>query len=402
MFHRSPGPATAFALLALLPLLGACSGGSEADAQKGGNAKGGARGPRQVGFVTVTTTSVPLVTQLGGHTVAFETSEVRPQVNGLVQRRLFTEGSFVRQGQPLYQIDPSLYRAAVNEASASVASARAAADAAQARANRFRPLAQIEAVSQQEYTDARAAASQGAAAVAQNRALLDSANINLRYTRVAAPSSGRIGRSLVTTGALVTASQAEPLATIQRLDPIYVDIQQSSAQLLALRRALAGDGPAASSAQVRLRLEDGSDYGQVGTLQFAEATVDPETGTVTLRARFPNPDGLLLPGMFVRASFVQRTVAGAILVPQAALSRTPEGVATVLVIGPGNKAVQRRVQAERTYNDQWVVTGGLRPGERVITEGLGFIQPGATVIPVPAGSPPRARPAAAGGQQKAS
>ena len=378
--------------------LGACGGGA---AEEPGGGRGGPQGPREAGFVVTAASDVPLITELAGRTAAFELSEVRPQVSGIVRQRLFTEGSQVRAGQTLYQIDPSVYEAQAAEARANLANAEANRSAAQTRANRLAPLARMEAVSQQEYTDARAAAAQGAAAVAQNRALLDSADINLRYTRVAAPISGRIGRSLVTTGALVTASQAEPLATIQRLDPIYVDIQQSSAQLLALRRALAGDGPAASSAQVRLRLEDGSDYGQVGTLQFAEATVDPETGTVTLRARFPNPDGLLLPGMFVRASFVQRMIDDAILVPQTALSRTPEGVATVLVIGPGNKAVQRRVQAERTYNDQWVVTGGLRPGERVITEGLGLIQPGATVIPVPAGSRPRPRPAAAGAQQKA-
>ncbi|WP_426265526.1 efflux RND transporter periplasmic adaptor subunit [Sphingomonas sp. LHG3443-2] len=396
MFHRSPGPATAFALLALLPLLGACSGGSEADAQKGGNAKGGARGPTQVGFVTVTTTSVPLVTQLGGRTVAFETSEVRPQVNGLVQRRLFTEGSFVRQGQPLYQIDPSLYRAAVNEASASVASARAAADAAQARANRFRPLAQIEAVSQQEYTDAAAQARQARAAVAQNQAALETARINLRFATIRAPISGRIGRSLFTQGALVSANQAGPLAVIQRTDPIYVDIQQSSAELTALRRALAQGGVTPGSTQVRLFLEDGSDYGYTGTVQFSEVQVNESTGTVTLRASFPNPQGTLLPGQFVQTRFSQAVTPNAILVPQNAVQRDIGGQAYVFLVGPNNKAVRRDVKADRTQGNDWVVTGGLRAGDKVITQGLANLRDGAGIRPVPAGTPQRIAPPPAG------
>ncbi len=230
-------------ILLMATALSGCSQSSEAQKKGGGGPGGaGARGPAQVGFVTVTTSNVPVVSQLGGRTVAFETSEVRPQVNGLIQRRLFTEGSFVRQGQPLYQIDPSLYRAAVNEASANVASARAAADAAQAKANRYRPLARIEAVSQQEYTDAAAQARQARAGVNQNLAALETARISLRFATIKAPISGRIGRSLFTQGALVSASQANPLAVIQRTDPIYVDIQQSSAELTALRRALAQGG----------------------------------------------------------------------------------------------------------------------------------------------------------------
>lgn len=392
MIQRSPGTAAAAVLLALASLnLTACSGGEEAAAQKGG-----ARGPTQVGFVTVVTTSVPLVSQLGGRTVAFETSEVRPQVNGLVQRRLFTEGSYVRQGQPLYQIDPSLYRAAANEASASVANARAAADAAQARANRFRPLAQIEAVSQQEYTDAAAQARQARASVKQNLAQLETARINLRFTTIRAPISGRIGRSLFTQGALVSANQANPLAVIQRTDPIFVDIQQSSAELTALRRALAQGGVTPGSTQVRLLLEDGSDYGYTGTVQFSEVQVNESTGTVTLRASFPNPQGTLLPGQFVQTRFIQAVTPNAILVPQNALQRDIGGEAFVFIVGPDNKAVRRAVTADRAAGNDWVITAGLRAGDKVITQGLNNLRDGAAIRAVPATTPQRIAPPPAG------
>nr|WP_249276423.1 efflux RND transporter periplasmic adaptor subunit [Sphingomonas baiyangensis] len=377
-------------------MLAACGGGGE-DAQKKGQ-----QGPPEAGFVVLRAEAVPLVSELAGRTAAFETSDVRPQVSGVVQARLFTEGAMVTRGQTLYRIDPSIYRAAVAEARANLANAEANLTAQQARADRFRPLAEIEAVSRQEYTDAQAAARQAAAAVQQQRALLDTAQINLRFTNVPAPITGRIGRSLVTTGALVTANQAEAMTMIQRLDPIFVDIQQSSADLLALRRALASEGVVPSSAEVRLRLEDGSDYPQVGTLQFAEAMVDPQTGAVTLRARFPNPQGLLLPGMFVRARFSQSTAPAGLLVPQAAVSRDPRGVATVFVIGPDNKAVRRNVRAERTVGDAWLVTAGVRAGDRVITEGLGRIEAGQPVRPVPAGTPRRApAPQVKGGEGNA-
>lgn len=397
MTSSQPGVTAALLLFALAPLsLAGCSGGTEAAAQKGG-----ARGPTQVGFVTVSETSVPVVSQLGGRTVAYETSEVRPQVNGIVQRRLFTEGSFVRAGQPLYQIDPSLYRAAVNEAAASVASARAAADAAQARANRFRPLAQIEAVSQQEYTDAAAQARQARAAVAQNRAALETAQINLRFATVRAPISGRIGRSLFTQGALVGANQTGPLAIIQRTDPIFVDIQQSSAELTALRRALAQGGVTPGSTQVRLLLEDGSDYGFTGTVQFSEIQVNESTGTVTLRASFPNPQGTLLPGQFVQTRFIQAVTPNAILVPQNAVQRDIGGEAFVFLAGPGNKAVRRQVRADRTQGTDWVITAGLKSGDRVITQGLANLRDGAAIRPVPASAPQRIAPAgAASGQPK--
>ena len=376
------------AAVATTLLLGGCGGGGGEQTKSGR----GPSGPPQVGFVVVQPTNVPIVVELSGRVAAFQTSEVRPQVAGIVRRRLFTEGSFVRQGQTLYEIDPSLYQAQVAEAQANLQSARATSEAARVRANRYRPLAEMQAVSEQEYTDAAAQARQAQAAVAQNNAQLQTAQINLRYTRVSGPISGRIGRSLVTEGALATASQAEPLAVIQRLDPVFVDIQQSSAQLLALRRALTQGGISPVSASVRLMLEDGSDYGQTGLVQFSEATVNENTGTVTLRARFPNPMGILLPGMFVRAVFAQAIDTQAFLVPQAGVSRDPRGNATVYVVGPGNRAVARTVVAERTEGPFWVVTQGLAAGDRVIVQGTANLRPDAAVRPVPASAPQRLQP----------
>ncbi|MDB5692048.1 MAG: efflux transporter periplasmic adaptor subunit, partial [Alphaproteobacteria bacterium] len=382
------------ALLAstLFILVAGCGGSSDSAGNSSGGSgrsgRAGAQGPPEAGYVVVKAGAVPIVAELAGRTAAFETSEVRPQISGVIRSRNFTEGSIVRQGQTLYQVDPSLYQAAAAQARANVANAVANRDAARTRAARYAPLARMQAVSQQEYTDARAQARVAEAVVAQNQAALQTANINLRFTRVPAPITGRIGRSLVTTGALVTANQTEALASIQGLDPMFVDIQQSSGQLLALRKAIAGGGAVPVRANVTLQLEDGSDYGYTGTLEFAEAVVDPSTGTVTLRARFPNPQGLLLPGMYVRARLVQQTIANAVLVPQAGVSRNPQGQATVMVVGPGNKAVQRQVTADRTLGDQWIVTAGLAAGDRVIVEGLGKIKPAQSVRPVPAGSPP--------------
>jgi membrane fusion protein (multidrug efflux system) len=386
-------------LLALAVALSALSGCNQSDAQD----RQGQRGQTQVGFVVMQRTSVPVQSLLGGRTVAFESSEVRPQVNGVIRRRYFTEGSYVRQGQPLYQIDPSLYRAAVNQAQANVAAARATLDAAQVRANRYKPLAEMEAISKQDYTDAAAQARQARASVAQSSAALDTARINLRYTSIPAPISGRIGRSLSTVGALVTANQADPLAVIQRLDPIYVDIQQSSADLTTLRRTLAAGGAAAGSTQVRLKLEDGSDYGYTGTVQFSENLVNESTGTVTLRARFPNPQGVLLPGMFVQALFTQAVDTAVFLVPQQALQRDIGGEAFVFVVGAGNKAERRKVLAERTYGGAWVVTSGLQPGDKVITQGTNNLRSGAPIKPVPASAPQKiepGKPGAGGGQGK--
>ncbi|MDP5277301.1 efflux RND transporter periplasmic adaptor subunit [Sphingomonas sp. DG1-23] len=365
-------------------LLASCSSGS-GDAQKKGGR--GPSGPVQVGYVVVQPTSVPVTTELAGRVTAFQMSEVRPQVAGIVQRRFFKEGSIVRAGQTLYQIDPSLYQAQASEAEANLQSARATAEAARVRADRYRPLAKMEAVSQQDYTDAAAQARQASAAVAQNNAQLRTAQINLRFTRVPAPITGRIGRSLVTEGALVTTNQADPLAVIQRLDPIFVDIQQSSADLLALRKSLAQGGLAPASAVVRLKLEDGSDYGQTGTVEFSEVMVNENTGTVTLRARFPNAEGILLPGMFARATFAQGIDRQAFLVPQAGLSRDPRGNATVYIVGPGNRAVARTVIAQRTLGANWVVTQGLAPGDKVIVQGTANLRPDAEIRPVPVTTP---------------
>ncbi|MBM3927853.1 MAG: efflux RND transporter periplasmic adaptor subunit [Sphingomonadales bacterium] len=370
---------------ALVLTLSACGGGNDDAATKGG----GRGGPTQVGYVVARPTSVAVPTELAARTAAFETSEVRPQVTGLVRQRLFTEGALVRAGQTLYQIDPRLYAASANEARANVAAAQATEEAARIRANRLRPLAAMEAVAQQDYTDAVATQRQAAAQIAQNRAQLETAQVNLAFTRVPAPITGRIGRSLATVGALVTNNQTEPMAVIQRLDPMFVDIQQSAAEMLALRRSLAQGDVLPASAQVRLKLEDGSDYGYAGTVQFTEVTVDQETGTVTLRARFPNPNGLLLPGMFVRAMFNQAVDPTAFLIPQQAVSRDPRGTATIFVVGDGNKAEQRRITAPRTQGAFWVVTDGVRPGDRIITQGLGRLRPGAEIRPVPAGTPQR-------------
>lgn len=368
--------------MATASILSACS--SSGDAQKKGHGQGG---PVQVGFVVVQPSSVPVTAELSARVVAYETSDVRPQVAGIIRRRLFKEGGIVQQGQTLYQIDPSLYQAAVDQARANLQSARATAEAARIRADRYRPLAQMQAVAQQDYTDALSQSRQAEAAVAQNKAQLDTAQINLRFTRVPAPITGRIGRSLFTEGALVTTNQTDPLTTIQRLDPIFVDIQQSSADMLALRKSMMRAGVVPASAAVRLKLEDGSDFGGTGTVEFSEVIVDQSTGTVTLRARFANPNGVLLPGMFVRAIFNQAIDTQAFLVPQAGVARDPKGNATVYVVGPGDRAVARTVVAERTIGPNWVVTQGLAPGDKVIVQGTANLKPDAQIKPVPATTP---------------
>lgn len=354
--------------------------------------------PPEAGYVIVRTQTVPLTIELPGRTSAYETSDVRPQVSGIIKARLFTEGKIVQKGEPLYQIDPSLYRAAVDQAQANLQSAQANRETAIAKAQRYKPLAAIQAVAQQDYSDAAAAAKQAVAAVAQNQAALETARINLKYTTVPAPITGRIGRSLVTTGALVTNGQADALAQIQRLDPIYVDIQESSSDLTTLRRELAKGGVAASSAPVALQLEDGTTYPAPGVLEFTEAVVDASTGAVTLRARFPNAHGLLLPGMFVRAELSQAAATNGVLVPQQAVTRDPQGNASVMLIGPGNKPVSRAVTTAQTVGTDWLVTAGLKGGERVIVEGLGKIKPDKPVRPVPAGSPPGGRRARSSAQ----
>jgi membrane fusion protein (multidrug efflux system) len=375
----------AAALTAMLVLAGCGSGG---DSPGGGR---GARqdGPFTVGYVIVQRGSTLIQQDLPARINAYQVSDVRPQVNGVILHRLFREGSVVRQGQTLYQIDPSIYSAQAAQAAANLQSARANAEAARTLAARYKPLVEQEAIAKQDYTNAVAQARQADAAIAQNSAALRQAQVNLRWTRVPAPITGRIGLSNFTEGALVTANQTEPLTTITRLDPIYVDIQQSAADLLVLRKALSQAGALPTTAQVRLNLPDGSDYGMTGTVEFSEVLVDQNTGTVTIRARFANPQAVLLPGMFVTARFAQAIDTSAFLVPQQALSRDPQGNATVWIVGPQNKAVQRTVTADRTQGAYWVVTQGLAGGEKIITQGTQNLIPGAKLKPVPQTAPQR-------------
>ncbi len=347
----------------------------------------GAGGPAEVGIVVVQSEPVTLTTELSGRTSAFLVSEVRPQVNGIVKARLFEEGSVVSAGQSLYQIDSATYQAAYNSAAAGLAQANASLTSAKLLAGRYTELVKINAVSQQANDDAQAALQQAEANVAAQKAAVDNARINLGYTKVLAPISGRIGKSSVTSGALVTASQATPLATIQATDKIYVDINQTTAELLSLQKAMAdGSLGASSSADVELILEDGSVYPQKGRLEFSDVTVDPETGSVNLRAIFNNPNGTLLPGMYVRAHLTKGVVGQGILVPQAAVQRDPKGNASVMVVGKDNKVEPRPVQIAQMMGDKWVVTSGLQSNDRVIVDGLMKVQGDAPVKPVVVGA----------------
>jgi membrane fusion protein, multidrug efflux system len=359
--------------VAILLTLAACGRGDPA-------VKGDAPGPMSVAFVTLREESVTLTNELPGRTAAFETSDVRPQVNGLIRARLFTEGDFVRQGQPLYRIDPSPYAAQVASARAALSRAQASIASSAALARRYGELVKINAIARQEYENAVTASRQARADVAAQAATLRTAQIDLERTTITAPISGRIGRSTFTTGALVSAAQAEPLATIQRLDPIYVDVQQPSADLLKLREQIvAGNLASGGDARVRLKLETGSTYPVEGRLRFADVTVDPATGSQTIRAIFANPNGLLLPGMFVRASLVEGVQSRALLVPLRAVTRDERGRATVMVIGKGDRAEPRTIETSRTAGDAWIVTGGVRSGDRVIVEGAMMLRPGMQV-----------------------
>lgn len=340
--------------------------------------------PVEVGVVTLESQSVTLSRQLAGRTTAFQTSEVRPQVAGIIESREFKEGSEVKRGQPLYKIDAARYRAARDEARAALESARASAAALESKARRYRSLLGTEAVGEQEVEDVIASARQAKAAVARAQASLKTASLDLDYTTIRAPIAGRIGRSLVTPGALVTANQAQPLSTIQQLDPIFVDISQSSAELLELRRQLAGGSALPASATLTLTLEDGTAYEHEGSLEFAEATVDENTGSVTLRARFPNPDKTLLPGMFVRVNAPQAVVPKALLAPQQGIARDPRGGATAMVVGPGDVAERREVVTGQAVGDSWLILEGLAAGDKLIVEGTSKIRPGAPLKPAPA------------------
>ncbi|MBV7564190.1 MULTISPECIES: efflux RND transporter periplasmic adaptor subunit [unclassified Pseudomonas] len=321
-----------------------------------------------VGIVTLKTEPYTLTTELPGRTAAFRIAEVRPQVNGIIQKRLFKEGSEVKAGQQLYQIDAAVYEAAAKSAEATLASAKSLSE-------RYKSLVSDQAVSRQAYDEAQASRLQAEAA-------LEQARINVRYTKVLAPIAGRVGRSAVTEGALVSSGQTTAMATIQQLDPIYVDVTQPTKDLLRLRRELeSGQLQKASdtAAKVQLRLEDGSTYQHEGTLEFSEVSVDEGTGSVTLRAVFPNPDHTLLPGMFVHARLPAGVNKEAILAPQQGITRNAKGDPTALVVNAENKVELRQVKAERTDGNRWVVLDGLKAGDKLITEGLQFVQPGAEV-----------------------
>jgi membrane fusion protein (multidrug efflux system) len=383
------------ALLAGATLLGGCDRG-----QSPGPGPGGA--PPAVGVIAVVAQPVPVVAELPGRTAAYLIAEVRPQVSGIVARRAFVEGSDVKAGALLYEIAPAAYAATRDSAVASLARAEANRDAARVKALRHADLVKIDAVSKQANDDAQAAWQLADAEVAVARAAVAKARIDLDYTRVSAPISGRIGRSMVTAGALVTANQASPLATIQQLDPIYVDVTQTTTDLLRLRRELAAgrlQTAGTGSVPVRLVLEDGSVYGKEGRLAFSEVAVDPGTGSVTLRALFPNPNAELLPGMYVRARLTQGVLRDAILVPHAAVTRNPQGKAEVLLVNAENKVEVRVVETAQTQGPHWVVSHGLAAGERVVVEGLQKVRPGMVVAaqPVLAAQPVGAAASTSGG-----
>jgi len=328
-----------------------------------------AKAPPRVSVVTLQTQSVPVSSELPGRVAAYRTAEVRPQISGIVLKRLFVEGSEVRAGQQLYQIDPAPYQANYDSAVAAEVSARALSE-------RYQALVAANAVSKQDYDNAEAS-------YLQARAAVETARINLTYTRVLSPIAGRIGRSMITEGALVTANQATAVATVQQLDPVYVDVTQPSATLLRLQREstaglLRKDG--VGQTRVQLRLEDGSDYPLPGTLQFSEVTVDSGTGSVTLRALVPNPQRLLLPGMFVREQIQEGVRQGTVLVPQQAVGHDQKGTPNALVVGPDNVVQVRMLQAERAVGDSWAVTSGLAVGDRVVVEGIQFARPGVKVL----------------------
>jgi membrane fusion protein (multidrug efflux system) len=347
-----------------------------------GKAEPGAAVPPEVGVVTVHHAPIPVTIELPGRTSPYLVAQVRARVDGIVQRREFAEGGDVGANQRLYQIDPAPYRAALDSAQAALSRARANVEATRAQAERDKVLVAGNAVSKQAYVNAVAAQQQAEADVASGVAAVQVATINLGYTDIVAPIPGRIGLSLVTQGAYVQASAATLMATIQQIDPIYVDLNETSVEGLQLRQRVANgqvklNGP--DQARVRLLLEDGSEYPQAGTLQFTDITVDPGTGSVTVRALFPNPQGVLLPGAFVRARIDQGTDDRAMLVPQDGVTHDRTGRATVLVVGANNTVALRTVSATRTLGTNWVVESGLNDGERVVVSGVQRVQPGTLV-----------------------
>jgi len=355
-----------------------------------GGAPGATGAPPEVGVVTIAARPTTLVTELPGRTSPYRIAEVRPQVGGIIEARLFEEGGDVTAGQVLYQLDAALYQAAYDSAEAALARSRASLERARLKAARYADLLTADAVSQEDHDDAQAALKEAIATVAVDEAALATARINLAYTRVTSPIDGRVGRSVVTQGALVTANQSLALVTVRQLDPIYVDITQSSAQLLRLRQAL-DDGrlsrPEGEQPRVRLILEDGSEYPLAGRLAFSEVTVDPGTGAVTMRATFPNPDHLLLPGMFVRALVEEGVREQAILVPQQGVRHDRRGLPTALVVDAAGQVVKRTLTVDRAIDGQWLIDAGLEDGDRVIVEGVQKARAGAEVRAVEIDSP---------------
>ena len=349
--------------------------------EEGGKGAPGSSGPREVVIIKLEPRREVYTTSLAGRIASFQVAEVRPQVGGILQQRLFTEGADVKAGQALYQIDPATYEAALDSAQAALMKAEANVTPARLKAERFRELLAIKAVSKQEYDDAQAAFKQAEADVAVNRAAVKTARINLEYTKVRSPISGRIGKSAFTPGALVTANQAQALTSVRQLDPVYVDITQSSQDLLRLRAQFTNGElrSAAEEAPVRLKLENGAMYPHEGRLQFTDVSVDESTGMVSLRALFPNPEHILLPGMYVRAVIAEGVDENALLVPQRALRRDPKGQASVLLVDGGGKVDVRLVDVGRTVGDSWQVLSGLKPGDRVIVEGGQNVRPGMSV-----------------------
>jgi membrane fusion protein (multidrug efflux system) len=386
---------------AIVASIGACGPGAPPPAQ---------RPPPEVGVLEMKPQAFELITELPGRTAAFRVAEVRPQVSGLVQKRLFEEGSTVKTGQVLYQIDPAPYAAAVQRAEAEVARARAAAEVGRLRAERFAPLAKAGAVPKQDNDDVQANYRQAQANVQAAQAALATARIDLGYTRVTAPIDGVISQSFITEGALVTTGQAQPLARVTQLDPIYVDIQRPTAEMLRLQREfeagrLERSGP--DSARLELLLEDGGKYAQAGQLQFSGVTVDLGTGSVNLRATFPNPDQQLLPGMYVRGRLNEGVEPAALLVPQRAVTRDAEGNASVMVVAKDDKLELRRIETRRAAGDAWLIGSGLAAGDRVVVSGPLRLSPGMPVRVAPPGKAPGSStpgapgaPAAPGGGAK--
>ncbi|MDR3670120.1 MAG: efflux RND transporter periplasmic adaptor subunit [Holophaga sp.] len=358
------------------------------------------QGPPPVSEVAVSVIQperVTLTTELPGRTSAYLVAEVRPQVNGIIQQRAFTEGSDVRTGALLYQIDPAPYKAALASAQATLAKAQASLPPLQSKMQRDQELVKIDAIGKQELEEAVSSSRQAEAEILAGKAAVDTARINLGYTRITAPISGRISKSSVTVGALATSYSGTAFTTIQQLDPVYVDAPQSTGYLLQLKRNMASGrikGGSADQAKVKLLLEDGTPYPQQGVLKFSDVTVDPTTGSLTLRMVFPNPGHVLLPGMYVRAVVDEGVAEQAILVPQQGVTHNPKGEPTAMVVDPSGKVEQRFLKIDRAVGSRWLVTDGLKAGDRLIMEGLQKVRPGMPVTVVPFHATPAPQPTA--------